>query len=290
MARDEPSVRRDGKTTRVTLWRSALPSGRPVIPAAVEACLGGLPPARDPLTAAEAYRAHGSELWAVDDISGAVGRWERALEVLGEERGKVVPHVLDELEVVLRLNAAQGYLRLERFEPARGHALVVMQLRPLCAKALLCLQCLLRMLPRLMMLPPPALAGSSLWLSGCRPRSRRASASRKLVGASATGVQLRRHWRIWTPKLVTPLLRPKAAKTSAGVASPREMRTVPWQPACWVLACQRAMTLTLNRSARRRVLGLLSVGMAPRGRAKPALVDLASVRRLWIPACRARRL
>mmetsp|Transcript_173070 Transcript_173070/g.554973 ORF Transcript_173070/g.554973 Transcript_173070/m.554973 type:complete len:223 (-) Transcript_173070:125-793(-) len=135
MARDEPSVRRDGKTTRVTLWRSALPSGRPVIPAAVEACLGGLPPARDPLTAAEAYRAHGSELWAVDDISGAVGRWERALEVLGEERGKVVPHVLDELEVVLRLNAAQGYLRLERFEPARGHALVVMQLRPLCAKA-----------------------------------------------------------------------------------------------------------------------------------------------------------
>mmetsp|Transcript_31278 Transcript_31278/g.90350 ORF Transcript_31278/g.90350 Transcript_31278/m.90350 type:complete len:290 (-) Transcript_31278:34-903(-) len=135
MARDEPSVRRDGKTTRVTLERSALPSGRPVIPAAVEACLGGPPPARDPLTAAEAYRAHGSELWALDDISGAVGRWERALEVLGEERGKVVPHMLDELEVVVRLNAAQGYLRLERFEPARGHALVVMQLRPLCAKA-----------------------------------------------------------------------------------------------------------------------------------------------------------
>lgn len=92
-------------------------------------------PARDPLAAAQAYRLHGSELWSSGDIPGAVGRWERALEVLDEDRHRVPPERLQDLETVVRLNAAQGLLQLGRFAEARCHAEVVLQLRPGCAKA-----------------------------------------------------------------------------------------------------------------------------------------------------------
>lgn len=126
------SEQRCGKTVRVKLGRSAQSQ---TVSTVAGPCVNSSVPARDPLAAAEAYRAHGSELWAAGQTRAALDRWRRGLQAADDSNGKVPTPEIKKLQIPLRLNIAQALIHLAEYAEARLLLTEVLDLEPKSAKA-----------------------------------------------------------------------------------------------------------------------------------------------------------